>query len=266
MNQAGAAGAGSRPNQARWNKEFLRAQRADKYRAFFETSVLATDPTNPDKRLVGYALLQEFVEDEDYNSKATLMLEESLMQELRGDTKAGLDEAHRNAAVAIVTALAQSNECHALGRASRSISRVAQKNALTGDADETAEIFGIYVRRLVGRAAVICKTMKDLEAVRRPLVDALERAPEIVGAKGHLKDSEAFARVAQVLIDRCTTEVAITGAGECGPAFEKYVALCGDGKSADLKDEQAACALIGKRPHQLMAKPAPPSAAPTDPE
>jgi hypothetical protein len=35
----------------------------DKYRAFFETTVLATDTANYDKRLVGYALLQEFVTD-----------------------------------------------------------------------------------------------------------------------------------------------------------------------------------------------------------
>ena len=76
-------------DQDRWSREFVRAQRADKYRAFFETSVLATDPANADKRLVGYALLQEFVDDEDYNSKATLMLEESLMQELRSKSVAG---------------------------------------------------------------------------------------------------------------------------------------------------------------------------------
>ena len=40
--------------------------------------MLATDSANADKRLVGYALLQEFVSDNDYNIKAMLMLEESL--------------------------------------------------------------------------------------------------------------------------------------------------------------------------------------------
>ena len=34
----------SKADQERWTKEFTRAQRSDKYRAFFETSVLATDP------------------------------------------------------------------------------------------------------------------------------------------------------------------------------------------------------------------------------
>ena len=47
----------SRVEREKWNKEFSRASQADKYRAFFETAVLATDPTNADKRLVGYALL-----------------------------------------------------------------------------------------------------------------------------------------------------------------------------------------------------------------
>ena len=49
----------SQVDQDRWSKEFQRAREADKYRAFFETTVLATDTENPDKRLVGYALLQE---------------------------------------------------------------------------------------------------------------------------------------------------------------------------------------------------------------
>ena len=37
-------------DKERWNKEFERSQQADKYRAFFETSMLATDPANADKR------------------------------------------------------------------------------------------------------------------------------------------------------------------------------------------------------------------------
>jgi hypothetical protein len=181
----------------RWSKEFQRAQRADKYRAFFETSVLATDPTNPDKRLVGYALLQEFVDDDDYNSKATRLLEESLVQELRSNTAAGLDEQHRNMVLAIVTALSESTDCKALGRAARSIDKIAKRHAVQQDADETAEIYKIYVRRLVGRAALICKTMKELDGVRHPLVETMLRAPEIAGAKRGLTIPEANAIIAR---------------------------------------------------------------------
>ena len=95
----------ARQDEERWAKEFKRAQDADKYRAFFATSALATDASNPDKRLVGYALLKEFVADPDYNSKATFMLEESLALELRDDKGPGLDEIHRAAVLAIVSAL-----------------------------------------------------------------------------------------------------------------------------------------------------------------
>jgi hypothetical protein len=237
-------------DQARWTKEFQRAQRADKYRAFFETSVLATDPTNPDKRLVGYALLQEFVEDDEYNSKATLMLEESLMQELRSDTKGGLDEAHQNAVVAIVTALSQSNDCRSLERAARSIRRIAQRHVNGADEEETQEIFAIYIRRLVGRAAVTCKTMKEFGTVRRPLVDALMRLPEIGGLKGKVSEEDAYTRVAKLLIERCAGEVAIVGGGECAQIAEKYLGLCG----ATTKDEAAACEIV-KASAPVMSKP-----------
>src|SRR5450631_3606391 len=98
-------------DQDRWDKEFQRAREADKYRSFFESSMLATDQTNADKRMVGYALLQEFVRDDAYNAKATLMLEESLVEELRSNINQGIDEPHRNAVVAIVTALADSSDC-----------------------------------------------------------------------------------------------------------------------------------------------------------
>ncbi|MGA8891487.1 MAG: hypothetical protein WB493_07960, partial [Anaeromyxobacteraceae bacterium] len=90
-----------RTEMEKWNKEFARASQADKYRAFFETSMLATDTANADKRLVGYALLQEFVRDPTYDEKAMIMLEESLSQELRGGPREKLDDAHRAAVRAI---------------------------------------------------------------------------------------------------------------------------------------------------------------------
>jgi hypothetical protein len=247
-----AAAAQAQADQERWTKEFQRAQRADKYRAFFETSVLATDPTNADKRLVGYALLQEFVEDEDYNSKATLMLEESLMQELRSNTDQGLDEPHRNAVVAIVSALSESSDCHALERAARSIGRVAQRHAKVGDVDESSEIFAIYVRRLVGRAAIVCKSMKDFGQVRRPIVEALIKAPALAGLRGNIKESEAIAAVARVLVERCGREMAIVGGGECMQIGEKYAGLC----SGAAADEAGACDAVKTAMASMTTKPA----------
>ncbi len=231
-------------DQARWSREFERAQRADKYRAFFETSVLATDPANPDKRLVGYALLQEFVDDDDYNSKATLMLEESLTQELRSKSADGLDETHRNAVVAIVSALSQSKDCHALERVARSIDRIAVHHAVAQDAEETAEIFRIYVRRLLGRASQVCKSMKDFAAVRRPLVQAIQLTPEIGWAMKRLTDAQANARVVQLLVDGCKEELAVASGSDCRGVIDHYRALCAAPGVAASKDEAPACALI----------------------
>ena len=215
-------------DQDRWSKEFVRAQRADKYRAFFETSVLATDPTNADKRLVGYALLQEFVNDADYNSKATLMLEESLGQELRSKRAEGLDEDHRSAVVAIVSALAQSSDCHALERAARSIDKITMHHARAQDAKEVLEIFRIYVRRLIGQASLICKTMKSFADVRKPLIDAIQRMPDLGGAMIALPDPIANERVARLLVEVCDEESSTNGLTECQAVFEHYSALCAD--------------------------------------
>lgn len=227
-------------DEARWNKEFSRAQRADKYRAFFETSVLATDPSNPDKRLVGYALLQEFVADEDYNSKATLMLEESLAQELRGAT-GGVEAAHRNAVVAIVSALSQTNDCHALERAAHTIDRVAQHHKDSQDAAETKDIFRLYVRRLLGRAAQTCKSPEDFFDVRRPLAQTLLRLPELADATTRLKEVEVNQRLVSILIEECRDEIEI-GRTECVPMIEKYGVLCSQVvKPAEKAVEGPAC-------------------------
>ena len=216
----------SQIDQDRWGKEFERAREADKYRAFFETTVLATDSSNPDKRLVGYALLQEFVGDAEYSNKAMLMLEESLAQELRSNTNQGIDEAHRNAVVAIVTALSETKDCHALERAARSIDRVAQRHSKYGDVVETGEVFRTYVRRLVGQAAEVCGTMADFRAVRRPLRDTLIKIPEIGGLKGTVTDEEANTRVAEILRDKCLEDVTVSGATDCPDIFAHYVLLC----------------------------------------
>lgn len=233
-------------DQERWTKEFLRAQRADKYRAFFETSVLATDPTNADKRLVGYALMQEFVDDEDYNTKATLMLEEALAQELRADAAGkGDEESHRNAVVAIVSALSESNDCHALERAARSIDKVARHSAQADHEEEVSEIFKIYVRKLMGHAAIACRSMKDYSNVRRPLMETMVRQPAIAGMSGKPKPQEASTRLAQILGETCHEEVLITGVSECPQILQHYLKLCADEKKPS-ENEAAACEQVKK--------------------
>src|SRR5581483_12196024 len=122
--------------QQRWQKEFERAGEADKYRAFFETSALATDTVNSDKRLVGYALLQEFVADPEYNSKAILMLQEALSQELKRGNTNDLAEDTRTAVLAILTAISQTKDCAALTKAAQSIDTVAKRLAETHNRTE----------------------------------------------------------------------------------------------------------------------------------
>lgn len=235
----------SQVDQERWSKEFKRAQRADKYRAFFETSVLATDPTNGNKRMVGYALLQEFVDDEEYNSKAIRLLEEALVQELRSDTKEGLDDEHRNAVLAIVTALSSSEDCRAIERAARSIDKIATRHAREHDSEETSAIFHIYIRRLLGRAALVCKTMHDFSMVRRPLAETMLRIPDVAGLTGKPSLSEANGQIAKMLIEDCKEEVGITGVTDCPSIIQHYTSLCAASiKDKAAKDDEAACAVI----------------------
>jgi hypothetical protein len=210
----------------RWQLEFARAKQADKYRAFFETSALATDIANADKRLIGYALLQEFVDDKDYNDKATLMLEEALISELNKKEGPGLSEEHRASVVAIVTALSSSSDCRALGKAARSIDRIAKRRVKSGDSVEGQEVFGVYVRRLVGRAVEICKNPQEVALVDRPLVDTLMKTPDLGGLKGKITEAQAGQRIAEILRDECNAEITISGATECPEILRAYGRIC----------------------------------------
>lgn len=212
----------------RWAMEFKRAQDSDKYRAFFETSALATDKANADKRLVGYALLREFVDDKDYNSKATLMLEESLATELRANKEQGLDDERRAAIIAIVTALSETNDCQSLAKAARSIDRVAKRHLQAQDVEETGEVFRVYVRRLVGRAEVVCPTFKDFKLVRRPIRDTLLRIPELGDLKGKLEKPDGNRRLAEILRERCVDEVNNSGVSDCGEIRTHALAHCAE--------------------------------------
>src|SRR5512137_1111346 len=238
----------------KWNKEFARASQADKYRAFFETSMLATDTANADKRLVGYALLQEFVRDPIYDEKAMIMLEESLSQELRGGPREKLDDAHRAAVRAILTSLAGTDDCRALQRAARSVERVARYHARMRDDGETREVVDVYVRRLVGRAALVCGSLKDFQAVRQPIRDTMMKNPELLGLNDP-SDSEANLLMAAILRQKCEEEMAYSGASDCPAILRAYEALCDKGGLVAADDKQA-CDVI-RQGVAGLARPAP---------
>jgi hypothetical protein len=252
----------------RWQKEFDRAARADKYRAFFETSALATDAQNPGKRLVGYALLQEFVQDKDYNDKATLMLREALESELRADDQPGLSEAHRAAVIAIVSALSGTRDCEDLERAARTIDFLGKRSEQTGDIEEAQEVFSIYVRRLVGRAALICPNLPDFLTVRRPLRDILIKLPQLGGLSGKVTVGAAGRKLAEILRDRCQAEMTVSGVSDCPAIYQQYQKLCGTVPEAQRTKEQAGACRVFEDPRTLaelgatQAKDPPPTASP----
>ncbi len=228
-------------DQKRWSKEFERAKAADRYNAFLATSALATDSANPDKRLVGYALLQEFVDDKEYNGKTTLMLEQALFDELDRETAEGLSEEGANAVNAILTALSGTSECSALARAVRSVGRLSRRKAKTGDVLEAQLVFELYVRRLYGRAAEVCKTPEDFAGIERPLRETLEKSPEIGGLIGRVSGADATKHLAQILIDVCKAEMS-TGLSECPDILRASEQLCQQGER--LGKGAGACALF----------------------
>ena len=258
-------------DRQRWQKEFDRAARADKYRAFFETAALATDPQNPGKRLVGYALLQEFVQDKDYNDKATLMLREALEGELRADDQPGLSEAHRAAVVAIVGALSGTRDCEDLERATRTVDFLGKRSQQTGDIAEAQEVFSIYVRKLVGRAAMICPTLPEFLTVRRPLRDVLIKTPQLGGlttTAGKITLGDAGRKLAEILRERCRAEMAVSGVSDCPLIYESYQKLCATVPEAQKTKEQHGVCHVFEDPKliaelgEAAGKDPPPAATP----
>jgi hypothetical protein len=227
-------------DEERWAKEFKRAQDADKYRAFFETSALATDPGNPDKRLVGYALLKEFVDDKDYNSKATFMLEESLALELRGDSGPGLDEPHRAAVVAILSALSHTSDCHALERAAKTVDKLARRHAQSKDLDESREVLNLYVLRVVGRAAEVCNA-KELLQMRRPIREVILHQPVIADLTGKPAPADADRRLAEILRSQCEDD-SNQSLSQCTDLAKSWKKICDEIAKEKLGDGAGLCA------------------------
>ena len=227
-------------DESRWASEFKRAQEADHYRAFFETSALVTDGQNESKRLVGYALLKEFVADKEYNGKATVMLEESLAQELRSGTgDDGLDDRRRASIVAILSALSESSDCRSLERAARTVDKLAKHHARTGNIGESQEVFQVYVHKVFGRGLEICPNFKELRRVRGPIKETLMRAPALGNLKGKVTVAAANTRIAEILRDDCTDEVS-NGLSDCPEIWAHYRTLCSQAEPEDV----GACAVV----------------------
>jgi hypothetical protein len=248
-------------DSARWSKEFERAREADRYHVFFETSVLATDADNPDKRLVGYALLKEFVADPTYNSKAVLLLEEALSQELRrSDAAAGLDERHNAAIEAIISALAFTNDCKSLEDAASSVELIGRNHGRAARGQDAGEIFHIYVRWIFGRALQVCKGT-EYQVVRRPLADLALKFPELAALRPRPSRADANGAIAVILRDHCLEESDVSGGSDCPKILRAYDRVCTGLEAPGAPpspDEVAACTIA----HQTVTRLGPPPAAP----
>lgn len=176
-----------------------------------------------------------------------------------------------------MTALSQTRDCDRLQRAALSIDRVAQRHAKVQDAVETGAVFEVYVRRLVGRAAQVCSSLHEFQLVRRPMRDTLMKIPDVGDLTGKVDHALANRRVAEILRERCDSEVEMSGASDCREIYAGYVKLCaslapaaleaakntggkpsvpdaGSGDHEPAAAEQAACALMQEGLNQLNAR------------
>ena len=233
--------------QSRWTAEFKRASRTDRYNAFFQTSSLITDP-NHDKHVVGYSLLKEFVDDPDYKGKTMTLLETSLSQELRSNTaKVGMDQAHRVAITEIVSALGHSSDCKGLQDSARSVDRLTFRQDRVGDAEETSEVFAMYVLNVLGAAASHCASVEDFEKVRQPLRDALVKIPAIGGSTEKLDSRKASRRLSEILRDECEDDMSISTQSVCPSALRGYAKLCASmqrDQPTEYANQKDACDLV----------------------
>ena len=156
------------------------------------------------------------------------MLQEALSQELKRGSSTSLADDTRAAVMAILSALSQTKDCAALTKAAHSIDTVAKRLAETHNKAEAQEVYAIYVRRLLGRAAQVCKTSSDFRGVRAPLREALVRqtglTPPIQGSE--LGAKEVNTAIAQLLVARCQAEQQVAGSSDCPDVRAGYLELC----------------------------------------
>lgn len=178
--------------------------------------------------------------------------------ELRGATTGrGLDDQHHLAVVAILSALSHTADCTALAQAARSVEKLVQKPvgaraaaAAEGGLDDTAEVFALFVRRLVGRAAQVCTLARDFRSVRRPIREVLQRVPALGGKTGKLSNADAHRRIAEIIEESCQDEAqAAAVSSDCAEVEKGYTRLCIElSKQPDYADEAAACQIMKAPP------------------
>lgn len=211
--------------EARWRSEFDRAQAADKHNAFLQVSGLITDG-QVDRRLLGYALLGEFMGDKDYYDKAQLMLEERMLAETQDKQ---FDEQHRNALRVIVRTLSATKDCDALIKGASAIHKLKKVRDLQLSGDDgidtpVEELYADFVRYIYGHALVVCSGKPDeLKQVRTEIRVALE--PYVKGTSDREKKIAGNKLVAQYLRDRCFDEPQ-GGQNECVTLFTAFESHC----------------------------------------
>ncbi len=212
-------------DQQRWQLEFKRSQEADKHAAFLQVSTMITDSI-VDRRLLGYALIGEFMGDKEYYDKAQLMLSERLGAEAGAKD---FDEAHRNALRVIVRTLSQTKDCVALIRGASSIhklrnARDAQLNGDDGISTPVEDLYADFVRFIYGRALLVCAGKDDeIRLVRNEVRSAM--IPLMKGETPKEKSIAANKIIAQYMRDRCLDEPQ-GAASECPAIFDSFVKRC----------------------------------------
>lgn len=256
----------SEREQKKWQQEFERARTADLRRGFFDTNALVTDEKSADRRLVGYALLEEFVEEHEYGRKAVVILEESLSKELRGleasrRTDPEAFDMHLAAIQQIIRSLSASTSCDELVRAAGSVDRVTA-HARKTEGEEAEELFALYARRLVGRAVTVCKDLPSFETVRQPVRDALGKLPWLLKSDKKPPLVVLNAAIANLLVEECDRELSEAGSSNCPEIRRDYLALCDETARNPVQWalEKDACARVREWPEPLPPEPT----APTD--
>jgi hypothetical protein len=97
---------------------------------------------------------------------------------------------------------------------------------------------------VIGRAALICPTMKEFRTIRQPIRETLAHLPEIGGLKGKVTAAEGNTQIAQLLVARCNHELSVSGASDCPEIFSHYEKLCAATKKAELVEDEGSCKVM----------------------
>jgi hypothetical protein len=220
--------------ESRWRQEFDRTRAADKHNAFFQVAALVTDG-EVDRRLLGYALLGEFMGDKEYYDKAQLMLSERMAAETEAKD---FNESHRNALRVIVRTLAQTKDCEALIQGATSVHKLrkARDVQLSGDdgiSTPVEELYADFVRYIYGRALLVCGGRHDeVRLVRGEIRAAL--LPYVKGKDEKERRLAGNRLMMQYLRDRCLDEPQ-GAASECPSIFHAVQQQCQEIQKKDPK-------------------------------